>query len=725
MPAQPITPVSVTDDLPDDTTREQVRSLRAQLQRWGHAYHVLDTPEVSDAAYDHAFVTLRALEARYPQLLSPDSPTQRVGAAAVQAFAPVRHAVPMLSIRTETDTSAQGAWAFDTRVRKELELAADSAPVAYVAEPKFDGLAVNLRYEAGELVQAATRGDGQTGEDVTHAIRTIGQIPTQLPAGVPDVLEVRGEVFMRRDDFEALNARQRSRGDKPFANPRNAAAGSLRQLDARVTAQRPLSFYAYAVGEVLPQPSPWDSQWTLLQRLKSWGFPVSAHVQRAQGATELIAFYTHIGALRDQLGFDIDGVVYKVDALAQQRQLGFVTREPRWAVAHKFPAQEQHTQVLAIEVQVGRTGKLTPVARLCPVQVGGVVVSYATLHNALEVQRKDVRCGDTVIVRRAGDVIPEVVSVVRPLAADGSPAQDDTQWAQRPGAFVMPSQCPVCGSAALREPDEVDTRCSAGLSCSAQRKQVLLHAASRRALDIEGLGDKLIDQLVDGGWVQTLPDVFTLDLETLSHLDRMALKSAQNLREALQKAKQTTFARFLFALGIRHVGEATARDLAAHFGRLEPLMQAPLQDLQQVADVGPVVAQSVRTFFDQAHNREVIARLLAVGVHWPQASVAPAGAAPLAGLTLVLTGSLPSLSREAASARILAAGGKVSAAVSRKTHAVVAGADAGSKLDKAQALGVPVLDEAALLAWLQGQWPSAVPRPAASDPALEPQHERS
>ena len=615
----------------------------------------------------------------------------------LDGFAPVRHAVPMLSIRTETDTSAAGAQAFDARVRRELKLADDAPAIAYVAEPKFDGLAMNLRYEHGVLVQAATRGDGETGEDVTHNVRTIGQIPLRLHGAAPPVLEVRGEVYMRRDDFERLNETMRQRmavGDKAartFVNPRNTAAGAVRQLDPALAAERPLSFFSYGLGELTPVQDGgprFDTHWAVLQALKAWGFPVSALARQARGASELIAYHADIAARRDGLPFDIDGVVYKVDALALQRELGFVTREPRWAVAHKYPAQEQLTTVEAIDVQVGRTGKLTPVAKLAPVFVGGVTVTNATLHNELEARRKDVRVGDTVVVRRAGDVIPEVVSVLPDKRLPDAPE------------FSMPAQCPVCGSAVVREEGEADHRCTGGLYCSAQRKQALLHFASRRAMDIEGLGEKLVDQLIDGNVVRMLPDLYRMGFVSLAALDRMADKSAQNLIDALQKSKQTTLARFLYALGIRHVGESTAKALARHFGRLDGVMDASVEQLAQVPDVGPVVAESIHTFFAQPHNREVVEQLRAVGIGWPEGEPAPAALLPLAGQTFVLTGTLPSLSRDEAKALLEAAGAKVAGSVSKKTHYVVAGAEAGSKLDKARELGVPVIDEAQLRALL-------------------------
>ena len=671
-----------------DALTLRAAQLRQQLHHHAHRYYVLDEPQIPDAEYDKLFHELTALEEAHPHLRTPDSPTQRVLGQVLDGFSTVKHAVPMLSIRTETDTEATGALAFDARVRKELALTPEDPPVEYGAELKFDGLAINLRYEHGVLVRAATRGDGEVGEDVTQNIRTIGQIPLRLLNASPAVLEVRGEVYMRRDDFEQLNERQRAKGDKTFVNPRNAAAGAVRQLDPQIAAQRPLSFYAYGLGDVIG----WDIPAThsaMLDALQQMGLPVCelrCVALGAEGEQGLVAFHQKMGRQRDQLPFDIDGVDYKVNSRALQERLGFVTREPRWAVAHKYPAQEQLTQVESIDIQVGRTGKLTPVARLKPVFVGGVTVTNATLHNLFEMRRKRVRVGDTVIVRRAGDVIPEVVGVVpgeRPAYVPN---------------FRMPAQCPVCGSDVVREAQEVDHRCTGGLFCAAQRKQAVLHFAQRRALDIEGLGEKLVDQLIDGGLVRTLPDMYKLGLLKLAALDRMAEKSAQNIVDALDKSKQTTLARFLFGLGIRHVGETTAKDLAKHFGQLDRLMDASIDQLLQVRDVGPVVAHSIRTFFDQSHNREVVEQLRAAGVTWPEHEPTEADPTtlPLFGLTLVLTGTLPTLSREDAKAMIEAAGGKVAGSVSKKTHYVVAGAEAGSKLDKAQALGVPVLDEAGL-----------------------------
>ena len=712
------------------------------MRLWAHQYYVQDAPQVPDAEYDRAYQRLQALEAQHPELLTPDSPTQRVGGAPMASLAPVRHAVPMLSIRTETDVSAAGAEKFEQQLRSflateqrrwergertpaqplspEAQAVVDGAPLEYVAELKFDGLAMNLRYENGALVQAATRGDGEVGEDVTHNLRTLQQIPLVLPDGAPPVLEVRGEVYMARADFERLNKAQRERGQKSFVNPRNAAAGAVRQLDPAVAAQRPLRFFAYGVGEVTPagQGGPqWGTHSELLRTLKKWGFPVAAQTRIAQGALELIAFHQDMGQQRDRLPYDIDGVVYKVDSLALQRELGFKTREPRWAVAHKYPAQEMLTRMEGIDVQVGRTGKLTPVARLAPVFVGGVTVTNATLHNVFEIRKKDVRVGDTVVVRRAGDVIPEVVGRVAPSLSVGLPDSpsniqvDGDATALIPEVariprqpyvpnFRMPAHCPVCGSDVLREKGEGNHRCSGGLFCAAQRKEALLHFAARRAMDIEGLGEKLVDQLVEAHVIRTLPDLYRLGLVALLELDRMADKSAHNVLAALEKSKQTTLPRFLFALGIRHVGEATAKDLARHFGGLDAIMNASEEQLLLVSDVGPVVAHSLRTFFAQPHNREVVAQLRACGITWEEGALSERAAQPLAGMTVVITGTLPTLGRDAAKDLLEAAGAKVAGAVSKKTSYVVAGTEAGGKLARALELGVPVLDEAGMLALL-------------------------
>jgi DNA ligase (NAD+) len=690
---------------------QRAADLRELLHYHARRYYVDDAPELPDAEYDRLYQELERIEAEHPALRTADSPTQRVIGQVLEGFAAVRHQVPMLSIRTETDTGAGGAEAFDARVRRELGLALEDAPVEYAVELKFDGLAINLRYERGVLVQAATRGDGETGEDVTQNIRTVrghtgagGGIPLRLDGNRPGVLEVRGEVYMRRDEFERLNERQRERGDKTFVNPRNAAAGAVRQLDPRVAAQRPLSFFAYGLGDVHGWALP-DTHSAVLDALAAMGLPVCADRAVVQGAAGLVAFHQAIGARRDELPFDIDGVVYKVNRLESQRQLGFVTREPRWAVAHKYPAQEQMTLLRAIEVQVGRTGKLTPVAKLEPVFVGGTTVSNATLHNLFELRRKSVRLGDTVIVRRAGDVIPEIVGRVSG-GATGMAADDAAPRSAYVPNFRMPRICPVCGSQVLREKGSVEHRCTGGLYCAAQRKQALLHFAGRRAMNIEGLGDKLVDQLVDGGVIRTLPELYTLGLAKLVALERMGARSAQNLIDELARSRSTTLARFLYALGIRHVGEATAKDLARHFGSMDRLLAATEAQLLEVPDVGPVVARSIRAFFDQPHNREVVEQLRAAGVAWPEHDAAPDRAPdaplPLAGRTLVLTGTLPSLDREQAKGLIEAAGGKVAGSVSKKTHYVVAGAEAGSKLDRARELGVPVLDEAGLRALLDG-----------------------
>lgn len=663
---------------------QQIARLRAEIELHNHAYYVLDAPTIPDAEYDRLFRELQTLESQHPELLTSDSPTQRVGGKVLDGFLPVRHAVPMLSIRTETDTEASGAFNFDTRVKNALET---SNEIEYACELKFDGLAINLRYERGVLVQAATRGDGESGEDVTQNIRTIHCIPLHLNGCAAEVLEVRGEVYMSRKDFNRYNEKQRAQGLPTLVNPRNGAAGSIRQLDPKLAAQRPLSFFAYGLGEVRGWILP-ATHSAILDALQTFGLPVCNERAVVQGAQALADFHQRIAAKRDALPFDIDGVVYKVNSLALQKQLGFVSREPRWAVAHKYPAEEQLTVLRDIEIQVGRTGKLTPVAKLEPVFVGGTTVSNATLHNEGEIRRKDVHIGDTVIVRRAGDVIPEVVGVVlerRP--ADARP-------------FVMPTACPVCGSHVVREEGEADARCSGGLFCAAQRKQAILHFASRRMMDIEGLGDKLVEQLVDEHIIRSLPDLYRLDVATLEKLERMAEKSAHNIVAALEQSKHTTLNRFLFALGIRHVGETTAKDLARYFGKLDAIMQASVEQLLQVPDVGPIVAQSIHDFFAEDHNREVVNELRKLGVHWEENEGTAHLVLPLTGKTFVLTGTLPSMSRDEAKARLEALGAKVAGSVSKKTDCVVAGAEAGSKLEKAQALNVLVWDEAALLALL-------------------------
>lgn len=662
---------------------QRIAQLRVELERHGYNYYVLDNPTIPDAEYDKLFRELQSLETQHPALLTPDSPTQRVGGKVLDGFVSVRHAVPMLSIRTETDTESSGAANFDSRVRNAL----DSNPeqIEYNCELKFDGLAINLRYERGLLKQATTRGDGETGEDVTQNIRTIKTIPLRLQSCEAEVLEVRGEAYMSRRHFNAYNDKQRELGLATLVNPRNGAAGTIRQLDPALAAKRPLSFFAYGLGEVKGWTLP-TTHSGILDALATFGLPVCDERVVARGAQELVAFHQRIAAKRDALPFDIDGVVYKVNSLALQKELGFVSREPRWAVAHKFPAEEQLTTVRDIEIQVGRTGKLTPVAKLEPVFVGGTTVSNATLHNEGEIRRKDVHIGDTVIVRRAGDVIPEVVGVIaerRPAAAK---------------SFVMPTTCPVCGSHVVREEDEADARCTGGLFCAAQRKQAILHFAGRRAMDVEGLGDKLVEQLVDENLIRSLPDLYRLDLPTLSALERMADKSAQNIVDALEKSKHTTLNRFLFSLGIRHVGETTAKDLARHFGKLDSIMQADTERLLNVPDVGPVVAHSLVEFFSEPHNIEVLQQLRALGVQWEEHEGISNQVLPLTGKTYVLTGTLASLSRDEAKSRLEALGAKVAGSVSKKTDCVVAGTEAGSKLDKARELNVLVWDEPTLLA---------------------------
>ena len=657
----------------------RVQQLRDEIETHNHRYYVLDAPTVPDAEFDKLFRELQALETDYPSLVSPDSPTQRVGAKPTTDFAQVTHRVAMLSLNNAF--ASEEVEAFDRRVREGL----GRDDINYAVEPKFDGLALSLVYEQGVLTQAATRGDGYTGEDVTANIRTIQAIPLKLHTQQPPpLLEVRGEVLMLKRDFERLNAAQRAKQEKEFANPRNAAAGSLRQLDPQITATRKLTFFAYAIGAVgevtLPRQHSQIMDW-----LVELYFPVCHERQVVTGMGGLLAYYRAIGARRESLPYEIDGVVYKVNDLAAQNELGFVSRAPRFAIAHKYPAQEMMTEILGIDVQVGRTGAITPVARLKPVFVGGVTVTNATLHNEDEVRRKDVQIGDFVIVRRAGDVIPEVVSVVteqRP--ADARP-------------FTMPTQCPVCGSHIIKLPDEAVARCTGGLVCPAQRKQALLHFASRRAMDIEGLGDKLVEQLVDCGLVKTPADIYQLDKQTLANLERMAEKSASNILAAIQHSKETTLERFIYALGIRNVGEATAKELARYFGSLNSLLQADETQLVDVPDIGPIVAQSIAQFFAEPHNREVIELLREVKVIWAEGKGKQGMVQTVnSGKTFVLTGTLPTLSREQAREMIEAVGGKVIGSVSKKTNYVVVGSDAGSKLAKAQELGVPLLDEAGL-----------------------------
>jgi len=657
----------------------RVRQLRREIDEHNYRYYVLDAPSISDAEFDRMFRELQALEAEHPELATPDSPTQRVGGAPLAAFAAVTHRVPMLSLNNAFDDEEVAA--FDRRVREGLE----RESVEYDCEPKFDGLAVSLVYERGAFVQGATRGDGTTGEDVTTNLKTVRSIPLRLRgSAAPRRLEVRGEVIIYRAEFARLNERQRSRGEKEFVNPRNAAAGSLRQLDSRITAARPLRFFAYGLGD-LEGAGPPATQSGLLDMLAEAGLPVCPERRVVKGIEGLLAYYAELHDKRTQLPYDVDGVVYKVNRLADQQRLGFVSRAPRFAIAHKFPAEEATTEVLGIEVHVGRTGALTPVARLKPVFVGGVTVTNATLHNEDEVHRKDVRVGDTVVVRRAGDVIPEVLRVVPGKRRAGAPV------------FHLPKTCPVCGSAVIRLPDEAIARCSGGLYCPAQRKRALLHFASRRAMDVDGLGEKVVDQLVEADLVHTPADLYRLTLEQLAGLERMGEKSARNLLAAFERSRHPTLARFVYALGIRNVGETTAKDLARHFGTLEALMKASEAELEEVAEVGPVVAASVRRFFAEKHNAQVIDALRKSGVAWAEGKATRAKRGPAAGKTFVLTGTLPDMTRDAAAALIEAHGGKVSGSVSRKTDYVVAGADPGSKLAKAQELGVSVLDEAGLL----------------------------
>ncbi len=658
--------------------QKRVHELREQIRYHNYRYYVLDNPVIPDAEFDRLMRELQELEVRHPDLVTPDSPTQRVGAEPLKAFGEVVHALPMLSLANAF--SEQEVKDFDQRVRDRLEV----DEVEYAAEPKLDGLAVSLVYENGLLNLAATRGDGTRGEDVTSNVRTIPSVPLRLVGdGFPRVLEARGEVFMPKAGLEALNQRQRELGEREFANPRNAAAGSLRQLDPRITAKRPLEIFFYGIGRVEGGIMP-DKHADILGALQQWGLRVSSELKVEKGWQGCLEYYRALGARRAQLPFDIDGVVYKVNSIAQQEVLGFVARAPRWAVAHKYPPEEELTTLLDIDVQVGRTGALTPVARLQPVSVGGVTVTNATLHNQDEIERKDVRIGDQVIVRRAGDVIPEVVGVVK------------ERRPRNARKFVMPTHCPVCDSDVIRIEGEAVSRCSGGLFCAAQRKEAIKHFASRRAMDIDGLGDKLVDQLVDKELIHDVADLYNLSLEALTGLERMGEKSAQNLLNALEKSKKTTLARFLYALGIREVGEATARTLASHFGELEALEETDEEQLQAVPDIGPVVAANIAMFFEQKHNVEVIEKLREAGIHWPLA-VKRAKAQPLQGKTIVLTGTLESMARNDAKERLQELGAKVTGSVSKNTDYVVAGAEPGSKLDKAQELGVAVLDEDAFL----------------------------
>ena len=668
---------------------EKVESLREQIRHHNYLYHVLDAPEIPDVEYDRLVRKLQALEAEHPELVTPDSPTQRVGANPIEAFGTIEHRLPMLSL--DNAFSEEELRDFHRRVVDRLELEDGGKHLPYAAEPKLDGAAVSLLYLNGTLQQGATRGDGTRGEDITHNVRTIDAVPLKLiGSDYPETLEVRGEVFMPKAGFEAYNRRARETGEKAFVNPRNAAAGSLRQLDPRLTAERPLDIYIYSVGFVEGRELP-DNHSEVLDQLQRWGLKTCPERNVVAGIDGCLAYYEDLGARRDSLSYEIDGVVYKVNSRAEQRELGFVSRAPRWAIAHKFPAKEELTVVKGVEFQVGRTGALTPVARLEPVFVGGVTVSNATLHNMDEVNRKDVRIGDTVIVRRAGDVIPEVVSVIRNRRPKGA------------RKVKLPAKCPVCESAVIREEGEAVARCTGGLYCSAQRVEALKHFVSRRAMDIDGLGAKLIEQLVSINRIKTPAGLFALEKDELASLERMGEKSAQNLIDAIENSKDTTLARFLYSLGIREVGEATAASLAAHFGGLDAIMSASEDDLLSVTDVGPVVASRIRTFFDEAHNREVILRLKDAGVHWKESEPRSAPKdGRLAGTTFGLTGTLAAMTRDEAKDRIQALGGKVTGSVSKKTDFVIFGDKAGSKLSKAQQLGVETLDEKQFQILLEG-----------------------
>ena len=664
--------------------RQRVERLRAEIERHNYRYHVLDDPEVPDAEYDRLVVALRKLEAEHPELITPDSPTQRVGGAPIAGFSEVRHRVPMLSL--DNAFASDEVIAFDRRVRERLDT---DRPIRYACEPKLDGLAVSLTYRQGSLELAATRGDGSVGEDVTHNIRTIQSVPLRLAGrGWPALLDARGEVFMAIAGFKEMNRRAAEKGEKVFVNPRNAAAGSLRQLDPRLAAARPLEIYFYGIGAIEGGKLPGRHS-DILAKLRDWGLRTSPESRVVEGVEGVLGYYEEIGRRRAKLPYQIDGVVYKVDSIEQQRELGFVARAPRWSIAHKFPAEEEMTVVRAVEWQVGRTGALTPVARLEPVFVGGATVSNATLHNIDELQRKDVRVGDTVVLRRAGDVIPEVVRVI----AEKRPAGTSS--------VELPTKCPVCGSKVEREEGEAIARCTGALVCPAQLKESLRHFGSRRAMDIEGLGSKLIDQLVDAGAVRDPADLYRLTAEKLAELDRMGEKSAANVMESLGQSKRTTFAKFLYALGIRDVGESTADALAQHFRTLKSLRQAGVEQIQEVPDIGPITAAHVQAFLAEARNARVIDALVDLGVQWPEIQAAPASGA-LAGKTFVLTGKLTGMSRDEAGDRIRAKGGKVTGSVSKNTDYVVVGDDAGSKLKKAQQLGVAILDEEQLHKLLKG-----------------------
>ena len=673
-----------------DSVSARVESLRDEIRHHNYLYHVLDAPEIPDAEYDRLMRELIALESEHPELVTPDSPTQRVGDKPVSAFGTIEHKIPMLSL--ENAFSEEELREFHRRIVERLDLAdKDAERLEYAAEPKLDGAAVSLQYENGVFVSAATRGDGTTGEDITHNVRTIDSVPLKLRGrGYPSLLEVRGEVYMPKAGFEAYNRKAAEAGEKTFVNPRNAAAGSLRQLDPRMTAERPLDIYAYSVGVVEGGSLP-DRQSEILDALQEWGLRTSPERDVVTGVDGCLAYYERLGEQRNDLAYEIDGVVYKVNEIRLQRELGFVSRAPRWAIAHKFPAQEEMTVVKAVEFQVGRTGALTPVARLEPVFVGGVTVSNATLHNIDDLHRKDVRIGDTVIIRRAGDVIPEVVSVVESRRPEGT------------HSVSLPKKCPVCGSHVVREEGEAVARCTGGLFCSAQRIESLKHFVSRKAMDIDGLGAKVIEQLVEADRVKTPADLFDLEVDELVELERMGEKSAKNLVSAIEEAKETTLQRFLFALGIREVGEATALGLAQYFGQLDNIADADEETLQKVPDVGPVVARRIVEFFAEPHNTDVIAKLKKLGVTWPEKeplSVPESG--PLTGKTFVLTGTLSEMTRDEAKEAIVALGGKVTGSVSSKTDYVVAGEKAGSKLAKAEKLGVGVIGEDTFKELLEG-----------------------
>jgi len=663
----------------------RVDELRKQINHHNYLYYVLDSPEIPDAEFDKLFRELQALEHQHPDLITPDSPTQRVGAKPLKEFGEIQHRIPMLSLSNAMDEDEVRSFG-----RRVAELLGESDPehVEYTAEPKLDGLAISILYEDGRLMQAATRGDGFTGEDVTQNVRSIKSVPLILVGNdYPPVLEVRGEVYMPKAGFLAMNEKQEAAGQKTFANPRNAAAGSLRQLDPNITATRPLSFYCYGVGEVQGKTMAGRHS-ELLKQLRQWGLRVSPEIKKVKGMKGCLKYFEDINQRRQQLEYEIDGVVYKVDRIDQQEKLGFVSRAPRWAVAHKFPAQEAMTEVLGIDVSVGRTGALTPVAKLKPVDVGGVTVSNATLHNQDEIERLDVRVGDTVVIYRAGDVIPKVDRVIPSMR----PAHTKI--------FHMPKQCPVCGSEVVRLEGEAVTRCTGGLFCAAQRKNSIKHFNSRRAMDVDGMGEKLVDQLVDKELIHDAADMYSLSKQQLSGLERMADKSAQNILDALEKSKSTTLPRFIYALGINNVGESTAQALAKHFGDLEPLMNADEETLQEIADVGPVVADSIVKFFHQSHNREVINKLIKAGVHWPQIQRKQKQKLPFDGKTFVITGTL-SIKRDDLKDRLQAMGAKVAGSVSKNTDYVVAGEDPGSKYDKARELGITILDEAGIMELLE------------------------